>query len=125
MYTTLTSPEAVEVRIQGDTEVLSYAVRHNFISCEGLTMQFAVRACEDDELPKPKRRRVRLFRTLWRGRSVVAAAVEEEEKKERRPALRGFSREMLTREEAVDEPSESEVEMLRDSTRAADSSGAS
>lgn len=50
MYTTLTSPEAVEIRESGRYGGTVYALHHNFISCEDLTTQFVVRAGEGDEL---------------------------------------------------------------------------
>ena len=51
MYTTLTSPEAVGVRESGRYGGTVYAMHHNFISCEDLTMQFVVCGSEGDDLP--------------------------------------------------------------------------
>ena len=42
MYTTLTILQ-LQSEQQGDTEVYVYAVRHYFISCEGLPMQMVER----------------------------------------------------------------------------------
>lgn len=51
MYTTLTSPKAVEYPDPGRYGGTNYALHHKSISCEGLATQSIVRVNEDDELP--------------------------------------------------------------------------